>query len=147
MEVFIAYTKHDRISELEKTLIAWDEGDTEPVAIECNSKKFQIHRRVTAENLATGDYVLADIGYGPAVKDFAKVARELLEKHPKAGLIGQGTAGTPHSVVICRKGIVDKWPTPQSETYIPEHAEAYRLKGYKPLLCQQRLYRQLANHS
>lgn len=147
MEVFIGYTKDDNFELLERTLEAWDEGDTEPVAIECNAKKFEIHRRVVAENMSTGDYVLCDIGYGPALPKFGKVAAELLEKHPKAGLISQGTKGQPHSVVICRKGIVEKWPTPQSKTYIPEHAEAYRLKGYKPLLCQQKLYRQLENHS
>lgn len=147
MEVFVAYTKHDSIELLEKTLEAWDDDDTEPVAIECKQGKFQIHRRVIAENLATGDYVLADIGYGPAIPGFAKVATELLEKHSKVGMIGQGTKGNPHSVVICRKGIITHWPTPRSETYIPEHVEAYRLKGYKPLLCQQRLYRQLESRS
>ena len=130
---------------LEKTLEAWDKGDTEPIAIECTARKYEIHRRVTAENLASGDYVLADIGYGPAVPDFGKVAAELLEKHPKAGIIGQGTKGLPKNVMICRKGIVDKWPAPRTQFYLTEHVEAYKIKGYKAFLCQQKLYHQLVS--
>jgi len=149
VEVFIGYTKKSNIHLLEDTLEAWDVGDTEPIAIEMNERKFELTRRVSAENLATGDYVLCDIGYGPAIHDFGKVAAKLLEQHTTAGLIGQGTEGLPYNVVICRKGVITHWPTPASpdSTYINEHATAYQFAGYKVFLCHQRLYRQLENHS
>lgn len=140
LEVFIAYTKGSNIAELETALNSWDREGLEPVAIECGLKKFEIIRRVTAENLSLGDYILAEIGVAPVEEDFAARAEKFLAEHPAVGLVE--LASGP-DVFVCRKKIVDKWPTPRTESYLKEHREAYQLKGFEATLCPQIHYRRL----
>jgi hypothetical protein len=148
IEAFVAFTKDHDIKELEKTLEAWALPGIEPAAIEVKGKKYELHRRVTAENLATGNYILVDIGYGPVEENFGELAIQELAKRKEVGLIGawrtgQTHTGQPNSVVVCRKGVITHWPQPQSEFYIQEHVEAYRFAGYKTFLCSTLHYHQL----
>ncbi len=128
IEVFVAFTKTTDLKELEKTLEAWNLSGMEPVAIQVKANKFELHRRVTAENLATGNYVLADLGYGPLEEDFVKLAEVELRNYPDVGLIGVSL-----DAMICRKGIVTHWPTPRTQTYRKEHVEAYQHAGFEYL--------------
>jgi len=140
LEVFIAYTKGSNIEELEATLNSWDLDGLEPVAIECGLKKFQIIRRVTAENLSHGNYVLTDLGTAPVEEDFGQRAEKCLADYPTVGMV-ELASGV--DVFVCRKGIVDKWPTPRTESYMKEHREAYLLKGYETSVCPEIHYRHL----
>lgn len=139
MDIFIAFTKQSNVHELDETLEAWEKVDlAEPAAIECPVSKFEIARRVCAENLASGDYILCDIGYIPTYPSFIHYAERLLKENPKVGMF-QMKGG----VYICRKGVVDKWPVKKSSFYIPEHVLAYRRKGYEVLPCPQVYCRRL----
>jgi len=132
MEVFVAFTRESNVADLKKTLEAWDLPNLQPVAIQVVSKKFEIYRRVTAENVSVGDYILCDLGIGPVEEEFGQLAQEALDKHPKAGMI------TPNGIaiaVICRKGIITHWPTPRTSAYQKEHAEAYERLGYQVISC------------
>lgn len=146
MEVFIAYTPQTNMAHLEKALEAWEAAGLEPVAIQCKAKKFEIIRRVTAENMSRASYVLADIDCEPMERDFGDLAEKLLDKHATAGLlgawrIGQQARELPNGVVVCRKGVVERWPTPVTAFYIQEHVKAIELAGMTTLLCQQIHYR------
>jgi hypothetical protein len=148
IEVFVAYQKASDIDELEETLDAWDLPGMEPVAVEVTIRKFELARRVTAENVSRGNYILADLGTGPLEENFGELAEKELAERKDTGLIGvwrtgQTASEVPNSVVICRKGIVGKWPTPQSETYIQEHIWAYRFAGYRTFLCSTLHYHRL----
>ena len=148
MEVFIAYMRGTNVEELARTLDAWEKAGFEPVAIECKKKKFELIRRVTAENVSRDDYVLAELGTEP-VSEFADFAAEYFKSHPEVGLLGAWRIGQteneyPNGVVVCRKNVVEKWPTPRSEFYIQEHVEAVQLAGKKALLCHQIHYRRMS---
>lgn len=140
MEVFVAYTLSDRIEVLDKTLEAWDIDGLEPVVLEMKVNKFELQRRVTAENLSRGNYVLAVLGFGPTEQDFGELAEAELRNNPNAGLIALAPA---MEVAICRKGVISHWPTPKTETYMAEHVEAYRFKGYKYIVCPKIHYHPL----
>src|SRR5258708_16301139 len=141
IEVFVAYTRDSEIEKLEKTLEAWDKSGMEPVAIEIKPvKKFGLYRCVTAESTSRGDYILADLGYGPFEEDFGAIAEEEFAKREHIGLLGAWPVGgpgpeIPRTVVLCRKGIITKWPTPRTDSYLKEHVEAYRFAGYSAALC------------
>lgn len=147
IEVFVAYTGETDVKELERTLEAWKLPALEPVAIELKSKKFELHRRVTAENMSRGDYILCDLGYGPREEDFGARAGKALLEYPEAGMIASGRSSAPgwdfHRVVICRKGVISHWPTPTSKDYRREHREAYTFKGYRIIVCPTIHYRLL----
>lgn len=148
LEVFVAFTRGTNLKDLEKNLEAWNQRELEPVAIQCALKKFELHRRITAENLARDNYILADMGNAPVEENFGALAMEELAKHKDVGLMGVWRTGQtareiPNSVIICRKGVIEKWPTPRTETYIQEHVEACRLAGYKTFLCSAIHYRRL----
>jgi hypothetical protein len=132
LEVFIAYTKGSSVDELEATLDGWDLDGLEPVAIECGLKKYELIRRVTAEKLSKGHYVLAEIGFAPVEEDFGARAERFMADHPRAAIV-RPIGGT--DVCICRKGVIDKWPTPRTTSYTKEHREACELKGYEILTC------------
>src|ERR1700747_426646 len=87
LEVFLSYTGDMRVDDLEHTLEAWDQKGLEPVALECSGAKFEMHRRVTAENISLGDYVLGTVGAVPVEDNFAELAEKVLAENPQAGLI------------------------------------------------------------
>jgi hypothetical protein len=130
MEVFVAFTKGSNVKELEQTLEAWERPGLEPVAIQVGATKFELHRRVTAESIAKGDYVLTSLGYGPVEPEFGALAEKALEQAPDAGLI---LPGGMTNAVICRKGVLTHWPTLRTISYIAEHKQAYSHVGYKTI--------------
>jgi hypothetical protein len=133
IEVFVAFTRESNISDLEKTLEAWNLPGLEPIAIQIKQgKKFELHRRVTAESVSRGTYILSDMMFGPCEVKFAELAEQALGDNPDAGMI------IPNGIVmarVCRKGIITHWPTPRTVTYTEEHAEAYKHAGYKVIPC------------
>ncbi len=148
LEVFVAFTDDTPLHDLERTLSAWELDGLEPVAIQCKTKKFELHRRVTAENISKGDYILADLMNEPVEKDFGTLAANLMALHSDVGLMGAWRKGqtaeeTPNSVVICRKGAIEKWPEPRTKTYIQEHAEACQLAGWNVFFSNQIHYQRV----
>jgi hypothetical protein len=127
VEVFIGFTKDDEYQLLEDTLLAWAECDgAEPIAVELKpGKKYELQRRVLADNLAKGSYyIVTEIGLVPRSSDLVrridradKQALNLL--HPK----GQ--------VFVAQKGSVKRWVQKHSESYCKEHLESVKLSGGK----------------
>lgn len=154
IEVFVSFTRHTKIKELEDTLIAWDKPGLEPVAIQVQFQpsKAEIHRRVTAENISRGDYILSIVGYGPVEEDFGKVTEKLLAEQPEVGLIEPKCivpTYTEGNVVVCRKGVVTQWIKPSGSQesdilHASAHERSVSLAGYKVIsLCPTLHYRPL----
>lgn len=137
MQVFIAYTRTSDIRELGATLEAWDIEDLEPEAIECRPKKFELHRRLTSENVARGDYILVDLGCVPTSPEAVFRAVALLYTD-NIGMVGLAGAR------VCRHKVIEKWPMKTTETYDQEHIEAYRFAGYQVIECPEPMYRHIA---
>lgn len=149
MEVFIGYTKGTDIARLEQTLEAWDLPGLEPAAIQCGLRKFDIHRRVAAENVSRGTYVLSLLGFGPVEESFADLAAQALAENPKAGMIevpnvtpvnplAGGILHVDVPVVVCRKGLITHWVQPLSEReelWENAHRTSYRNAGYEVISC------------
>lgn len=158
IEVFVSFDRNTKIAELERTLVEWDLPGMEPVAVQVSSQasKSELHRRVSAENLAKGDYVLTRVFYGPVEQDFGSVAEKILADDPEVGLIEPtSTAQTYYegNVVVCRKGAVTHWikPTGSQESDIL-HSNAHRnsiaMAGYRVIhLCPILHYRPLVGSS
>lgn len=154
IETFVGFKSDTPVSDLEATLEAWADAGTEPVALELAIRKFELLKRVTAENLSRAHYIIADVGYGPVEENFGELAEQELERHPDSGLFGAEPFGKkynpttkpalPHTVVVCRKGIITHWPIMRTETYIQEHVQAYGFRGYKTFLCREIHYRRLS---
>lgn len=154
IEVFIAFDRHDSIASLEHTLTAWELPGLSPGAIHMQRKsgqrrKYELLRRVSAENIARGHYILAELGFGPVERNFGELAEKELSERQDVGLFGAWRVGQtaheiPNSVVICRKGVVTHWPPPVTHTYIQEHLQAYQFVGYKTFLCSTLHYRPLS---
>lgn len=146
LEVFLAYNKEIAdIKELEATLEAWSQPGLEPVVIEAKGKKFELHRRVVAENISVGNYVLASLGSAPLEKDFGSLATKVLADNPTVGLIHVSLAGEMPSgrVMVCRRGVITHWVTPTGD-YIKAHEESYRHAGHGVMtLCPSIHYRLL----
>lgn len=155
LEVFIAFTREHNLDDLEKTLEAWEKPGLEPVAIEVKPNKFELHRRVTAENLAAGNYVVAGVGTGPVEENFGELAEQALTDNPKVGLIKPACAVSEWvsgRVSICRKGIITHWIQPQGSQeadvlWASAHEKAYRHVGYEVLDCRTIHYRPLVVYS
>lgn len=154
IEVFVSFNRHTKIKELENTLIAWDQTGLEPVAIQVQSQpsKAELHRRVTAENVSKGDYILSIVGYGPVEEDFGSVAEKLLAEELDVGLIEPTCAVqtyTDGNVVVCRKGVVTHWIKPNGSQesdiiHASAHARSVDLAGYRVVhLCPTLHYRPL----
>jgi hypothetical protein len=107
---------------------AWDALDgAEVVGLKVDkASKYQLIRRISAENMAKGNYILADFGCVPSDDSFITKAERYLKKYPKLGMIVSRGGG----VAVCRKGVVDKWLPNETGTYVTEHENAYKLKGY-----------------
>lgn len=149
MEVFIAYTLESSLADLGATLDLWEKAGLEPVAIECKKKKFEMIRRVTAENISRADYILASVGSAPVEEDFAELAQKALDENKTAGLITIGCIDpdwVSGRVAICRKGVITHWIQPKGSQeadvlYASAHAQAYRHAGYEAIECHQIHYR------
>jgi hypothetical protein len=145
MEIFIAFSDGSDINELEQTMVAWDRHqEAEVVGLKCPAGKYQTYRRVSAEMMARGDYILADLGCIPVENDFIETAEQYLQKHKKVGML---RADPGHGVDICRKGIVQKWPIKTTQTYSDEHKQAYEIAGYHVETSSKLHYKRLSEAS
>ncbi len=152
MEVFVAYMRDSSIDDLKKTLEAWEQDDLEPVAVQVHGKKFEIERRVIAENLAAGNYVLASLGTGPFEDNFCELAEKMLADNPKAGLVKPcciETDWVSGRVTICRKGVITHWIKPEGSQeadvlHANAHAQSCRHAGYEVIECRTIHYRLLS---
>lgn len=157
LEVFIAFTRETDVKELKRTMEAWNLDGLEPVAIQCGlpAAKFEMHRRVTAENLSINDYVLAGLGCEPVEDDFGELAETALRENHKVGLIEPGCVGTDWvsgRVVICRRGVIKRWVDPHGSQeadvlHANAHRQSYRLAGYERMECKTIHYRLLNGSS
>lgn len=140
MDVFVGYTPMSDIDELGKTLFEWEAiGDSSPAAIQCPSSKYELYRRVAAENLSVDDYILAEIGCVPTDKKFIAYATRMLKDNPQVGMFLMEPG-----IAICRRKVIEKWPTKKSHFYIPEHKQAYQLAGYEVEICKEAYSRRLS---
>jgi hypothetical protein len=144
VEVFIAYKESSLVDDLKNTLEAWEKvPDVQPIAIQAPEKKYEIIRRVTAENISTSDYILCDLGCVPCEDDPVSIIKQVMAGDEKIGMI----RFSPESGVrFCRKGIVEKWPKRESINYQHEHEMAYLLEGYQVPKCPTLSYRRLGVH-
>jgi hypothetical protein len=127
MEVFIGFTKDDEYQLLKDTLMAWAECDgAEPIAVQLKpGKKYELQRRVLADNLAKGKYyVVAELGLVPA---YADTVRRICSA-TKSTLSLLAPLG---KVFVAEKGSVRRWIEPKSESYNREHMESVILSGGK----------------
>ena len=127
MEVFIAFTDTDEYQLLEDTLDAWGRCDgAEVSAIRLKSgKKYELQRRIVADNLAKGKYyIVTELGVVPAADDVVRT----IERADKKQLNLLAPLGR---VFVCEKGAVRRWAEPQSTSYSREHMESVTLSGGK----------------
>lgn len=141
MEVFIAFTTDDDFSVLESTLESWAQlvGEENVMPIQCDRRgKFQIDRRVVAEEKSTGPfYILADLGCVMNQENLDCLTRRMKLVPDAVGMIGlypepmDATAQieNPEGVRICRKGAVQKWLTQTSDDYNAEHVAAMQMES------------------
>lgn len=153
IEVFVSYTPGTDIGRLGQTLDAWDLEGLEPNAIQCGLKKFEIHRRVSAENVSRGTYVITRVGCGPVEDNFAALVEEFFAKDSNLGMIVPACEEkdwTSGSVAICRKGVVKQWVHPLSNMaadvlWSNAHRTSVRNAGFKVIdKCPTIHYRLLA---
>lgn len=170
MEVFIGFTKDDDFTLLQATLERWDAcANVQLAAIECDPKKFEIARRVAADNMAKMQYyILADLGcvledwkalegieerlgemdeglIGLATKEpFTTEDAEDAEKAIKNGASVIQSIKFPTGVRICRKGAVEKWVPNVSGSYDQEHVESVKLTGGSVWLCPDIFYTRIS---
>src|SRR5260370_24355860 len=134
IEVFLSFLDECQAQLLVDTAERWRKClDAYPTIIQIPEQGFEIKRRVLADKLAKTDpYIIADILCVPAQPKFIQ---SISERFKKEGMVGLGMVGDtdkpkyPTGVRVCRKGIIEKWPTQITEEYDQEHAEAIRSAG------------------
>lgn len=126
-----------------------------PQDLKCSAAKFQLVRRATADVMAKTDfYILADSDCLPQAAPFVEEAERLLETYDAFAMLSLMPSNctinpwTPetytahldarvmehHSVGgirICRKGVVEKWPSIEDKTYDAQHCEEIRKLGFR----------------
>lgn len=132
IEVFIAYTDNFPVLSLKHSLEGWSIEGAEPIAIKVPEKKYEVIRRVTSENMATGDYILAICGSVPNSEQAIEDIESTFRANEKVGMLRFGPDGL---VVACRKGIIERWPQNKSGDYKAEHELAYSIEGYETTGC------------
>jgi hypothetical protein len=141
MEVFIAFTTDDDFSVLESTLESWAKlvGEDNVIATQCDRRgKFQIDRRIVAEEKSTGPYyILADLGCVMDQENMACASRRMKFVDDSVGMIGlrpdpmdaMAEINNPEGVRICKKGAVQKWLAQSTDDYNAEHAASVKLES------------------
>jgi len=165
MEVFIGFTKDDDFTLLQQTLERWDAcANVNLAAIQCDVKKFEIARRVAADNMAKcNHYILADLGcvldswnalegieerlagMGETLIGLAEVFSAKDAKDAEKSQKPKAKSDWPTGVRICRKGAVEKWLPKQTATYDQEHVQSVKLAGGAVGLCPDIFYKWLHN--
>lgn len=155
IEVFVAYTKGTEVARLGATLDAWNMPGLEPIAIQCGLKKFELHRRVSAENVSRGTYILTVVDRAPVEDDYAACVQKELDANPNAGLLiipPIDTDWVQGAAMICRKGIIQQWVQPLGSQeadvlWDNAHRTSYRNAGYETITCPSIHYRVLVGSS
>ena len=139
MEVFLFMSMDDEAPLMEHTLYAWESIDYAfPVSlVKVRQHKFEVERRVLADKMANDThYVLADIGCVP--EDGRALLGIMGRIKPTEGMVGFSSAdvnGIPAGIRVCRKGVVQKWPSQISDDYNLEHMHAVKSAGYEVTIC------------
>lgn len=133
MQAFICFHLHHPFDWLAQTLDEWDKiPGIVPEAMQCPFDNFEVSRRVAVEGVATGDYILVDIGALPVERHTVSLLRGAMKK--KVGMVTASREdGSNHNVGVrlCRKGVVKRWPSPElGKPYDQQHSEAYKLEGF-----------------
>lgn len=144
MEVFLAFCSEDQIPILEATMEAWAEVEgCEPVGIRVPAGKYEMVRRITADNMAVGDwYILADLGCIPDGLTKSPSASEFSNVH-NMGLASWGIVKTPTGVRFCRKGAVARWVPKVTDSYDEEHMQSVEKSGFT-VGCMKEKYKRIA---
>lgn len=127
MEVFLAFTDTDEFQLLEDTLDAWGRCDgAEVSAIRLKGgKKYELQRRIVADNLARGKYyIVTELGIVPSADDVIRTI-ERAEKKQLNLLAPNG------QVYVAEKGSVRKWITPKDWSYSQQHIDSVEFSGGK----------------
>jgi len=92
-------------------------------------KKFEIHRRVTAENVSRDNYIWRSRQWASGT-GFRRARRVRIQNASNCRAFGMDSlperkystmeesawknmhAPLPYGVILCRKGVIEKWPTP-----------------------------------
>lgn len=135
IEVFLSFFDEDQAQILLDTAERWRRTkDAYPTIIQVPENNFEIKRRVLADKLAKTDpYIIADILCVPAQPYFIS---NISERFKKEGMVGLKLLGCdddpkyPTGIRVCKKGVIEKWPTQVTEKYDQEHAEAIRNSGF-----------------
>ena len=137
MEAFVAYWDDEQMQVLGETMHQWSQVEgIEPVAIKCPEAKYELFRRITADNLAEGQfYLLLDLGTAPCEDfDLCKIERRLTDEVGMAAFPAHTDPldedpRTPTGVRVCQKGVIEKWPNKISSSYDYEHSAAVEKNG------------------
>lgn len=143
MEVFIFFSADNDLHLVEHTLEAWEKQVwAEPInVIQLPKHKFELKRRVLADKMAIDQhYILADLGC--IFEDERAIPALVQRLRSTDGLLLLGSQSET-SIRVCRKGCVTKWPTPRTERYDEEHAQAVRTSNYEVRICQDITSKQL----
>lgn len=144
MEAFIAYWDDEQMQVLAETMNQWSSVDgIEPVAVKCPEAKYELFRRITADNLAEEQfYLLIDLGTAPCENfDLAEIKTRLADE---VGMVAFRDPDDPDDedpyqddlptgVRVCQKGVIEKWPNKVTSSYDQEHYTAV-LKTGKSIL-------------
>lgn len=135
MEVFIAFDGNlEAVQFLEQALYGWEKiRFAEVNCLELKpGQKFEIQRRVLADNLAKGDwYVLADIDAKPEEPWVISQIQKLVPTRKQCGLaLIRPSFDIGGKVRVIRKGIIHKWPAQETDNYELEHGLAIVQAGY-----------------
>lgn len=134
MEAFVAYSDDEQIPILYDTMESLSSiGGIEPVGIKAPDDKYELFRRITADNMAKEKfYLLCDLGYVLPEFSIVSVERRLAFAE-QYGLIGIGISGEelkiPTGIRFCQKGVVEKWLPKRTANYDQEHVDSVRLGG------------------
>lgn len=134
MEAFVAYNDDEQIPILYDTMESLSSiHGIEPVGIKAPEDKYELFRRITADNMANDKfYLLCDLGYVLPELDTETIQKRLAFAE-QYGLIGIGISGEelkiPSGIRFCQKGIVEKWLPKRTPSYDQEHVDSVRLGG------------------
>lgn len=149
MEVFIGFDGNiDAVPFLEAALLGWEKVRfASPQVLELKpGEKFEIQRRVLADNLAKGEfYILADIDAKPEEPWVISQVQKLLPARTSCGLAFiRPLFDVGGRVRIIRKGLIKKWPPMETDNYDFEHGQAIVQAGYTMETWDDIWYRHLA---
>lgn len=122
MEVFVSFFSDHEAPAVLKTVEAWEACEkVEPIVVQLKKSKFEIERRIVADNMAKGKwYILADVGCMPTSENIVHLINQRLSAD--VGMYGFGDVYPPRGVRVCQKGVVQKWLERRTNSYDKEHA-------------------------